>query len=63
MKLIEFADDSCIQGLISEFSDDLDYVNSVQWFDSWCDINKLLLNTDKTKELVIDFRINKDMTM
>ena len=26
----------------------------------WCDINKLLLNTDKTKELVIDHRINKE---
>ena len=60
VKLLKFADDSCIQGFISEASDNLDYKNSVDWFSNWCDINKLLLNTDKTKELVIDHRINKE---
>ena len=60
VKLLKFADDSCIQGFISETSDNLDYKNSVDWFSNWCDINKLLLNTDKTKELVIDHRINKE---
>ena len=60
VKLIKFADDSCIQGLISEKSDEIEYSKSVDWFSEWCDINKLLLNTDKTKELVIDFRTKKD---
>ena len=60
VKLLKFADDSCIQGFISEVSDNLDYKNSVDWFAKWCDVNKLLLNTDKTKELVIDHRINKE---
>ena len=27
---------------------------------SWCEDNMLLLNTDKTKELIIGFRIKKD---
>ena len=63
VKLIKFADDSCIQGLISEKSDEIEYSKSVDWFSEWCDINKLLLNTDKTKELVIDFRTKKDPIM
>jgi len=49
-----------MQGLISETSDNEDYIKSVDWFNSWCKINMLPLNTDKTKELIIDFRINKD---
>ena len=44
VKLITFADDSCIEG------DELAYKESVNYFTSWCDENKLLLNADKTKE-------------
>ena len=60
---MKFADDSCIQGLICERSDEIEYSNQVDWFTDWCDVNKLLLNTDKTKELVIDFRTKKDPIM
>ena len=60
---MKFADDSCIQGLICERSDEIEYSNQVDWFTEWCYVNKLLLNTDKTKELVIDFRTKKDPIM
>ena len=60
VKLIKFADDSCIEGLISNNNDELSYYESVTNFTSWCDQNKLLLNTDITKEFIIDFRITKD---
>ena len=60
VKLIKFADDSCIEGLISNYNDELSYKESVANFTSWCDQNKLLLNTDKTKELIIDFRNKKE---
>ena len=58
--LIKFADDSCLQGLISIANDELDYRNSIDYFTTWCKKNKLSLNTDKTKELIIDFRVKKD---
>ena len=60
VKLIKFADDSCIEGLISNHNDEVAYNDSIDYFTSWCAQNKLLLNADKTKELVIDFRIKKD---
>ena len=60
IKLIKFADDSCLEGLISNANDEIDYKNSIDHFTSWCKDNKLLLNTDKTKELIIDFRKKKD---
>ena len=60
IKLIKFADDSCLEGLISNANDEIVYKNSIDHFTSWCEENKLLLNTDKTKELIIDFRIKKD---
>ena len=60
LKLIKFADDSCMQGLISSCKDDENYSNKAQSFYTWCVDNKLLFNTDKTKELVIDFRTKKE---
>ena len=56
VKLIKFADDSCIEGLISSDDDTESYFNEINYFTSWCEENKLLLNTDKTKEVVFDFR-------
>ena len=49
-----------MEGLISNANDEIDYKNSIDHFTSWCKDNKLLLNTDKTKELIIDFRKKKD---
>ena len=57
-KLIKFADDSTIQGLIS--TSEKQYIDNVNNFTSWCDEHFLLLNIKKTKELIIDFRIMKD---
>ena len=56
VKLIKFADDSSIQGLINSDNDEIMYKSSIADFTNWCQKNKLLLNTDKTKELIIDFR-------
>ena len=58
VKLIKFADDSCIQGLICTENDVCNYFNEIDYFTNWCSSNKLLLNTDKTKELIFDFRTN-----
>ena len=60
IKLIKFADDSSIQGLLRDAQDEIIYKNSIDLFTEWCDNNKLLLNTDKTKELIIDFRLKQD---
>ena len=57
VKLLKFADDSCILGLLSNDSDDLIYKEAINNFTSWCSDNKLFLNADKTKEVIIDFRI------
>ena len=52
--LIKFADDSTLVGLICINEDE--YVNSVQSFSNWCTENFLTLNTNKTKEIIFDFR-------
>lgn len=31
----------------------------IAYFIDWCDLNHLMLNTSKTKEMVIDFRRKK----
>ena len=58
-KLIKFADDSTIQGLIHNNNDE-DYLSYINTFCDWCDEHYLLLNVKKTKELIIDFRVKKD---
>ena len=57
-KLIKFADDSTIQGLIKN-SNEQSYFDFVQYFCNWCDEHYLLLNVKKTKEVIFDFRRNK----
>jgi len=44
---VKFADDTTVS------SDDR---NEVEWLTEWCRDNNLLLNTSKTKGLVVDFR-------
>ena len=58
VKLLKFADDSTIQGLITD-NDEL-YRKYVDSFTDWCDQHFLLLNVKKTKEMIFDFRIKKD---
>ena len=58
-KLIKFADDSTIQGLIKN-SNEHSYFDFVEYFCKWCEEHYLLLNVKKTKEVIFDFRVNKD---
>ena len=56
--IIKFADDAAIVSL--QESADLEYRNVVNSFISWCKENFLILNTKKTKEMIIDFRKASD---
>lgn len=56
--IIQFADDTTVIGLISG-GDETAYRDEVNKLLGWCSIHNLLLNTSKTKELVIDFRRHK----
>ena len=55
---MKFADDTCIQGLI--FEEETNYRETIHWFVKWCEEHFLLLNVKKTKEMIIDFRRNKN---
>ncbi|KAK1802604.1 hypothetical protein P4O66_004246 [Electrophorus voltai] len=48
--IIKFADDMTVVGLINQDNEE------VQELVSWCKVNNLYLNVDKTKETVVDFR-------
>ena len=51
--IIKYSDDSAILDLSN---DDNYYFTEVSKFTEWCEMNYLMLNVSKTKELVIDFR-------
>ncbi|XP_058485984.1 uncharacterized protein LOC131459865 [Solea solea] len=51
----KFADDTAIVGCIKSGNED-EYRELIQDFVKWCDNNHLLLNTTKTREIVVDFR-------
>ncbi|KAM7373781.1 hypothetical protein PAMA_022061 [Pampus argenteus] len=53
--IIKFADDTTVVGPISG-GDESAYRDEVTQLVSWCVANNLLLNTSKTKELIIDYR-------
>jgi hypothetical protein len=56
-RVLKFADDTTIIGLISN-GDETQYRHQVDSLINWCNANNLLLNVNKTKELVIDFHKN-----
>lgn len=56
--MIKFADDTVLTGLITD--SDANYHTAICDLVSWCDSHHLYLNTSKTKEVVVDFRKNKD---
>ena len=58
VKLIKFADDTTVEGLISG-EDERTCRKEVEVLETWCLQNNLDLNVQKTKELVVDFRKNK----
>ncbi|KAK1803181.1 hypothetical protein P4O66_021705, partial [Electrophorus voltai] len=53
--IIKFADDTTVVGLINKVNESA-YREEVQELVSWCKVNNLYLNVDKTKEMVVDFR-------
>ena len=55
VKMAKFADDTTISGLISK-GDESQYRQDINSLANWCEENNLLLNAQKTKEMVIDFR-------
>uniref|UniRef100_A0A9J8B5F0 Reverse transcriptase domain-containing protein n=1 Tax=Cyprinus carpio carpio TaxID=630221 RepID=A0A9J8B5F0_CYPCA len=59
--IIKFADDTTLIGLISD-NNETAYREEVQHLATWCADNNLLLNTSKTKELIVNFRKKKGST-
>uniref|UniRef100_A0A669C6E4 Reverse transcriptase domain-containing protein n=1 Tax=Oreochromis niloticus TaxID=8128 RepID=A0A669C6E4_ORENI len=55
VKLIKFADDTTVIGLISD-GDESAYRRVVERLVSWCSHNNLVLNPQKTVEIIVDFR-------
>jgi len=53
--LVKFADDTTMVGLISD-NDETQYREEIQHLIYWCSTNNLILNTNKTKEVIVDFR-------
>ena len=56
-RVVKYADDTCIIGLVKN-NDEAEYRNTVSNFVSWSDRASLVLNTQKkkTKEMIFDFR-------
>ncbi len=57
VKLLKFADDTTVIGLIKD-SDESAYRQEVEQLAVWCSLNNLELNTLKTVEMIVDFRRN-----
>ena len=57
--LLKFADDITLVGLVSD-SDESEYRHEVSSLVSWCDTNNLQLNASKTREMIVDFRTEKN---
>ena len=54
-KVIKFADDTAILGLISN-NEESEYMQCIREVGDWCKGNGLLLNVEKTKEIAFDWR-------
>ncbi|XP_061139787.1 carbohydrate sulfotransferase 6 isoform X3 [Syngnathus typhle] len=54
-RIVKFADNTTLVGLITK-GDETQYRLEVDLLTTWCRDNNLLLNVDKTKEIVVDFR-------
>ncbi len=57
VKLLKFADDTTLIGLIQD-GDKSAYRQEVEQLAVWCSLNNLELNTLKTVEMIVDFRRN-----
>jgi hypothetical protein len=61
--MIKYADDTVIVGLLDDSDakeNDLKYRKEIELFVDWCEKNFLILNVEKTKEIIVDFRQKKD---
>ena len=56
--LQKYSDDSAAVGCISD-GQEAEYRELVSQFVKWCSKNHLILNTSKTKEMIVDFRRHK----
>merc|ERR1712035_43413 len=56
--LQKYSDDSAIVGCISD-GQEAEYRELIGQFVKWCSNNHLILNINKTKEMIVDFRRNK----
>ncbi|KAM4532184.1 uncharacterized protein V3H82_026049 [Fundulus diaphanus] len=56
--IVKFADDTTVVGLIRD-DNDQDYREEVEQLVGWCRENSLILNVEKTKEIIVDFRKNQ----
>ncbi|KAI4891287.1 hypothetical protein NFI96_003880 [Prochilodus magdalenae] len=57
----KFSDDTAIVACVRG-GQEAEYRNMVENFVAWCHRNNLLLNTSKTKEMVVDFRRARPLT-
>ncbi len=57
VKLLKFADDTTVIGLIQD-GDESAYRQEVKELAVWCNLNNLELNMLKTVEMIVDFRRN-----
>ncbi len=53
--VVKYADDTTVVGLIQEDNEQA-YREEVRQLVDWCNTNNLLLNVEKTKEIIVDFR-------
>ena len=58
-KIIKYADDTVVIGLISN-NNETEYKSTIEYVSKWCSDNFLDLNAGKTKEIVFDLRQNKN---
>ena len=56
--ILKFADGTTVVGLIND-DNDLDYREEVEQPVDWCRDNSLILNVEKTEEIILDFRKNR----
>ena len=55
LRIFIYADDMAIVGLLNHTTPDDFYFQAISDFSDWCKQSNLILNTNKTKEMVIDF--------
>ena len=52
--IIKYSDDTVILSLLQKDHDILAYQSEIENFVRWCNVNHLIINASKTKEMIID---------